>query len=104
MAGPHRLIRTVTLPLAVPPSGPLPVLPDGILELRIQGSDKINLTYDLRLADLAVIEAWLDHSGYPLANGFWDRLRRRWLAFKDDNRRDQAAIVHKCCSVPPPKD
>lgn len=99
----NRLIRTARLPLAprhqTPPSDPLP---EGILAL--ESSDRtLTVTYDLHRTDLGRIESWLSESGIALSQGLLARLRRRILAFKDDNRRDQAAIVHQCCNVPPPK-
>jgi hypothetical protein len=104
MTGPNHLIRKITLPLGPQAGRVIDDIPPGILDIRLTGSDRISLTYDLRLTNLPAVEVWLSQSGLPLSPGFWARLYRRWLAFKDDNRRDQADIVHQCCSVPPPKE
>lgn len=105
MSEPDRLIRKVTLPLDPGAECQIPAaLADGMMNLRFDGSNHIVLTYDLRRTSLPALETWLGQFGLPLASGFWHRLKRRWMAFKDDNRRDQAAIVHQCCSVPPPKE
>lgn len=103
-----RLTRTLSLSLeagAPPAATPLPSRPAGILDLRFDPhGGNITVTYDLRHVTIPALEAWLAASGLPLSKSLPSRLRRRWLAFKDDNRRDQAAIVHQCCSVPPAKD
>lgn len=99
-----RLIRTARLPLAAqgrPPSTP-DVLPEGILSLE-SADHGLTVTYDLHRTDLGRIESWLGDAGITLSQGLLARLRRRLLAFKDDNRRDQSAIVHQCCNVPPGK-
>lgn len=106
MADSDRLIRTVSLSLSsrADPSviAALP-RPEGILDIRAD-DDACWITYDLRLVTLTALEPWLAANGLNLADGLLARLRRRWLSFKDDNRRDQAAIVHRCCSLPPEKN
>lgn len=97
-----RLIRTVRLPLARRPQPPVPdQLLEGVLSLE-PCSGGLTVTYDLHRTDLERIETWLGDSGITLSQGVLARLRRWMLAFKDENRRDQAAIVHQCCSAPPP--
>ncbi|EME70848.1 hypothetical protein H261_06439 [Paramagnetospirillum caucaseum] len=107
MNDPQRLIRTVTLSLAPDADGAVIAglaLPEGILDLQTAGNGRVAVTYDLRHVTLPAIERWAAANRLKLSASMAARLRRRWLAFKDDNRRDQAAIVHRCCSVPPGKD
>lgn len=108
MGDDDRLIRTLSLSLAGrAEDGAIRALqrPLGLLGLSSDGTGRaVTVTYDLRHVTLTAIEAWLTANGHPLSNNLLPRLHRRWLAFKDDNRRDQAAIIHQCCSVPPKKD
>lgn len=102
-----RLIRTLSLSLtpgADVAAATLLERPEGIFDLRADGAGRMTVTYDLRHMTLFAIERWLAANGLPLSDSIFARLHRRWLAFKDDNRRDQAAIVHQCCSVPPRQD
>lgn len=102
-----RLIRKITLALApgCHSEAVMPLRqPEGILDLRAEGHGRIAVVYDLRHATLSAIESWLAANGLRLSGSIPARLHRRWRAFKDDNRRDQAAIVHQCCSVPPRKE
>ncbi|ARJ65506.1 hypothetical protein WV31_07485 [Magnetospirillum sp. ME-1] len=108
MDGSDRMIRKLSLSLSTPvPPEALAALsrPEGILHIRAddEAGRTISVTYDLRHATLACVDSWLAANGVHLSDGFLSRLHRRWLSFKDDNRRDQAAIVHQCCSVPPRK-
>lgn len=109
MGNSDRLIRTLSLSLSnrADPSAiaALP-RPEGILDLRAGdvAGRVVSVTYDLRHVTLASLEMWMAANGLILPGGLFARLHRRWLAFKDDNRRDQAAIVHQCCSVPPGKN
>lgn len=107
MSETDRLIRTLSLSLAPGADMAAATLlerPGGILDLRADGAGRMVVTYDLRHVTLSAIERWLSANGLPLSDSVFARLYRRWLAFKDDNRRDQAAIVHQCCSVPPRQD
>jgi hypothetical protein len=102
----NRLIRTVTLTLAPgAQTGRAAALtrPEGVVDLKGEGRS-LTVTYDLRHADLPAVETWLAANGVKLSTGLVHRFLRRLAAFKDDNRRDQAAIVHQCCSVPPKGD
>lgn len=104
-----RLIRTVSLSLSsrADPSviAALP-RPEGLRDIRTDNADghSVRVTYDLRHVTLASLEMWMAANGLTLSEGLFARLRRRFLSFKDDNRRDQAAIVHQCCSLPPGKN
>lgn len=102
-----RLIRTLILSLARPEDGqPAAALPrpEGVTELSVETPGRVRVAYDLRHADLPAVERWLAANGVKLAGGPLHRLRRRWIAFTDDNRRDQASIAHQCCSVPPRRE
>ncbi|MBI3445717.1 MAG: hypothetical protein HY055_10240 [Magnetospirillum sp.] len=99
------LNRRATLPLARPCAANSLVslgVPDGMSEVSLDlDGRKISFAYDLERITLPRIEAWLDSVGHPLSNALMARWRRSWLAFKDDNRLDQARIVHQCCNIPP---
>ncbi|CUW40250.1 protein of unknown function [Magnetospirillum sp. XM-1] len=105
MADTDRLTRTLSLSLsgrADPSAIAALSRPEGLLDLHATDDGRaVRVSYDLRHVTLAALEQWMAANGLVLSDGLWARLRRRWLAFKDDNRRDQAAIVHQCCSVPP---
>jgi hypothetical protein len=101
-----RLIRTAILTLEpgaqTGRATALP-LPEGVTGLKAEGRI-LRVSYDLRHVDIPAIESWLAANGIRLSNGLIDRFKRKLAAFKDENRKDQAAIVHQCCSVPPKGD
>lgn len=106
MADTSRLIRTVTLPLASGTDASTVkdlAKPEGITDIIVSGAS-LTVTYDLRHADIPAVERWLKANGLPLSSGLFQRFSRWLAAFKDENRKDQAAIVHQCCSVPPKGD
>ena len=97
------LIRTRVLSLTHPVEA-LPPPGHGIESLRLlRGGLRLEVRYDLRHMGLPQVAERLLRAGLPLANGILARLARAWAGFKDENRRDQAEIVHQCCNIPPPK-
>jgi hypothetical protein len=75
---------------------------DGIGAVRILPDQRhLEVGYDLRRVKLPDLTARLAAEGMPLATGLFSRLGRAIAAFKDDNRRDQADVVHQCCNLPP---
>ena len=98
------LIRTRILSL----TRPVDLLPPpghGVESLRLlpQGW-RLEVSYDLRIISLPQVAERLLCAGLPLANGILARLARAWAGFKDENRRDQAEIVHQCCNVAPKRE
>lgn len=99
------LIRTRILALAGP-ADPAVVArlaaSDGIGAVCIQpGQRHLEISYDLRRVTLPDLAARLAAEAMPLSRSPLARLSRALAAFKDDNRRDQADVVHQCCNVPP---
>ena len=98
------LIRTRILSMTRPVEA-LPPPGHGIESLRLlSDGSRLEVRYDLHLITLPQVAARLNGAGLPLANGIPARLARAWAGFKDENRRDQAEIVHQCCNVPPQRD
>lgn len=99
------LNRAVTLPLAQPADAKgleALVFPDGLTAAHLDATGrKISLSYDLERITLARLEPWLASVALPLSGSLFARWHRQWMAFKDDNRLDQASIVHQCCNLPP---
>lgn len=61
----------------------------------------LEVTYDLQRVTLPGLVARLSGAGIAPANSLFARWSRAWIAFQDENWRDQAKIVHQCCNVPP---
>ena len=99
------LIRTRTIALARPANQAVVAqlaASDGIAAIRtVADGRRLEISYDLHRMTLADLEARLRAGGFPLSNGLFARWARAWAAFKDENRRDSAEVVHQCCSVPP---
>ena len=96
------LIRTRILPLTRPVKGDLPPPGHGVESFRLlSGGTRLEVRYDLRIITLPQVADRLTGAGLPLSRGILSRLARAWAGFKDENRRDQAGIVHQCCNLPP---
>ena len=75
---------------------------DGLVAIHaVAGGRRIEVTYDPRQLGLDMLEASLVAVGLEPSKGFFPRLARKWIAFRESNIREQAAIVHHCCNVPP---
>ena len=99
------LIRTRILALARPADPAVAdrlAASDGISAARILPDRRcLEVSYDLRRVKLPDLAARLAAEGAPPSRSIVARMARALAAFKDDNRRDQADVVHQCCSVPP---
>lgn len=75
---------------------------DGIGEVRIQpGAPQVRVTYDASRIGFGQIEQMLADWGFPPAGQWWQRARRAWYGFLDENARDNArAGSGSCCSKP----
>jgi len=72
---------------------------DGILGLTAaRGGTVLDLRYDLHRLGLVQVVAVLRAAGLTPSRRVWARLARFWGGFRDDNLRQQAKIVHHCCS------
>ena len=95
-------LTTVIALAAAVDAGALAALAEAPFTLRLlPGGRRLAVRYDLQRVDRAGVEAVLAAAGLALADGPWIRLRRRWAAFRENNLRSQAGIVHRCCSDPP---
>jgi len=75
---------------------------DGIMAIHIlPGQRRLEVSYDLRRVKLPDLTARLAAEAMPLSRSPLARLARALAAFKDENRLDQAEVVHHCCSAPP---
>ena len=99
------LLRTRILALDNPTSPQaldrLPVI-EGLEQLRLMPhGQSLEVRYDLRRLTLAELAAHLNAAGMRLSRRPLDRWHRAWAGFTDENRRDQARLVHQCCNLPP---
>nr|VFJ96131.1 MAG: Copper chaperone CopZ [Candidatus Kentron sp. H]VFJ96842.1 MAG: Copper chaperone CopZ [Candidatus Kentron sp. H]VFK02615.1 MAG: Copper chaperone CopZ [Candidatus Kentron sp. H] len=62
---------------------------------------RVKVAYDLDSTRIRTVEEKLVALGYPLADGFWARQKRRWVHFTEQNRRDNLAQQGHCCSKTP---
>ena len=84
------------------PAGAVSLAAEGLLGLTVEaGGRSVRVRYDLRLLGLAEVVALLRGAGLVPSRRPWARLARFWAEFHDDNLRQQARIVHRCCSTPP---
>ncbi len=99
------LIRTRILTLAQPADPAVATRlaeSDGIGAVRLLPDRRhLEVSYDLRRVKLPDLTARLRAEGAPPSRNIVARLGRALAAFKDENRRDQADVVHQCCSLPP---
>ena len=99
------LVRTRTIALARPTNdASVGVIQqsEGINVIRLLPDRRhLEVTYDLQKVTLPEVVARLSAAGMVPSNSLFARWSRACIAFTDDNRRDQAKIVHQCCSVPP---
>lgn len=75
---------------------------DGIVEASVsRETSRVIVAYDLRQVGLPQVADRLDAIGLRPSNQLFDRLRRGWASFTEENIRSN--LVHKghCCSKPP---
>jgi len=99
------LIRTRTIALARPTDDASVglVLPgDGVNVIRLLPDRRhLEVVYDLQKVTLPEVTARLSAAGMVPSNSLLACWSRAWIAFTDENRRDQAKIIHQCCNVSP---
>lgn len=74
---------------------------EGVLAVRTSDERKLRITYDAARTGMAALERWAVTIGLLPSDGFLARMSGAWGAFQDENLRNQAHIVHHCCSAPP---
>jgi len=64
---------------------------------------RVQVAYDLLVTQLQEVEKKLAQFGYPPNNGFGAKIKRNWVNYTEQNKKDN--LVHRghCCSKPPPK-
>ena len=105
---PHPVTRTLTVSGMVC-EGCARIVVEGVEGLTGAGSvaadwrrNRVTVTYDLKRVRIQEVEKLLADIGYPPAQGFFQRQRRRLLHFAEQNERDNLKHVGHCCSKPPP--
>jgi len=98
------VIRRHQLALAHRPADlPRPSAEGGIVALDLSPDGlSITLAYDLEQVTLPELELRLAAAGLVLSPARLARWQRGWIAFQENNLRDQLKLVHRCCCSPPP--
>jgi len=75
---------------------------DGIVEVQIDRQRKvISVEYDLMKVTFEEIEKWLVDSEIFISNGLFDRWKRGWTRFTEQNELDNlSAKPTSCCDDP----
>ena len=75
---------------------------NGIIEVRFDEQRKvISVEYDLLKVTFEEIEKWLEDSEISFSNGLFDRWRRGWAKFTEQNELDNLlAKPSSCCDDP----
>lgn len=72
---------------------------EGVVEVTASPNrTRLELTYDVRGTVMAALERGAIALGIKPSTGLFARLRRKWVAFQDENLRAQAKVEHHCCS------
>jgi copper chaperone CopZ len=75
---------------------------DGVLEITTNlRRKKVKITYDASIVGFDTLAQAFIHSGYPLENNLWSRLRYILFRFSDGNAFDNSRTpASPCCSNP----
>lgn len=63
--------------------------------------NRLTMTYDLNRVTIQKVEKLLADIGYPADPGFFQRKKRDWIRFAEQNALDIVKHVQPCCSKPP---
>ncbi len=74
----------------------------GVTDARIDHDKKeVSIEYDLLKTSQQEIERLMVDHGFVLDDGIWERFRRGWIHFTEENDRDNlTAKAHSCCEDP----
>ena len=73
----------------------------GIEEVDFDQNNKIlTISYNLELIRLEKIEKILSEKGIQLDNSFFDKLKRNWYHYTEQNELDNLHFEPTCCSNP----
>lgn len=75
---------------------------NGVIEAEIDSSKgQLNIRYNLKLINMEKIEQLLAGQGYQWPNSFWQRTKRNWAHYTEQNELDNANVPDApCCSHP----
>lgn len=64
--------------------------------------DRVVVRYNASQQNYRNIVETMEKTGFPPLDSWWNRLKRNWYQFSDENARDNAkAPPPACCSKPP---
>nr|VFJ60135.1 MAG: Copper chaperone CopZ [Candidatus Kentron sp. DK] len=63
---------------------------------------RVKVTYDLFVTQLQAVERKLSQLGYSPNDGFVPRIKRGWIHYTEQNRKDNLMHQGHCCGKPPP--
>lgn len=67
--------------------------------------NNVSVEYDLLKASEGGIEKKMAEMGFVLDNGLWQRFKRGWTHYTEENERDNLkAKPHSCCEDPTEKN
>jgi copper chaperone CopZ len=74
---------------------------DGIKAVKADKTGRVYVEYNLRNINLEAIEKIISDLNYEITNGFFNRLKREWIYFIEQNERDNLSAVSYSCCVDP---
>jgi copper chaperone CopZ len=74
---------------------------DGIKAVKSDKSGRVYVAYNLRKINLEAIEELISGLNFEITNGFFNRLKREWIHFIEQNERDNLSTVSYACCVDP---
>ncbi|MBP0048565.1 cation transporter [Marinobacterium sp. AK62] len=63
----------------------------------------LRFAYDATHCNLDIVEALVREKGAAFADGWWNRVKRNYYRFVDENMRDNASHEPHCCNKVPRK-
>ena len=75
---------------------------NGVIEVEVDtNKGRLAVRYNLKLITMEKIESVLAEQGYAWPNSFWQRSKRNWLHYTEQNELDNANVPDApCCSHP----
>lgn len=74
---------------------------DGIKAVKADKTGRVYVEYNLRRINLEAIERVIADLNYEITKGFFNRLKREWIHFIEQNERDNLSTVSYSCCVDP---
>lgn len=74
---------------------------DGVKDVKVDRKGSVHIKYDLMKVNLQCIEEKIKEINFRLGTGFFDRLKRGFINFTEENERgNMNAAPHSCCTIP----